>query len=190
MISNRLLSESWRLHGRRFIRSCHELIKLPRCFMDIRVEEEQLGRVVIELRPDVVPKTAENFRALCTGEKGLTYKGTPFHRVIPDFIVQGGDVMHGEGHRSIYGKYFFDENFKLEHDEAGVVSMANSGPDTNSSQFFITVDVAGWLDGKSVVFGKVTEGLPIVQRIARDFGTSGGTPKMNIVVADCGELLS
>jgi len=162
---------------------------LPRVFFDMTAGGEALGRVVIELRSDVVPKTAENFRALCTGEKGITFKGSPFHRVIPDFMCQGGDITRGDGTggQSIYGRRFEDENFTLKHTEPGMLSMANAGPNTNGSQFFITTAVTSWLDNAHVVFGKVVEGLEIVKTI-EGFGSRSGRTAKDIRVADCGQL--
>ncbi|XP_057966230.1 peptidyl-prolyl cis-trans isomerase CYP63-like isoform X2 [Malania oleifera] len=170
--------------------------KNPLVFLDVSFNGNPAERIVFELFADVVPKTAENFRALCTGEKGigistgkpLHFKGSIFHRIITGFMAQGGDFSkgNGTGGESIYGGKFADENFKLDHNGPGLLSMANSGPNTNGSQFFITFRRQPYLDGKHVVFGKVVQGMEIVKKMEQ-VGTKDGKPDGIVNIVDCGE---
>ena len=168
----------------------------PKVFFDITIGSEEAGRIIFELRADIVPKTAENFRALCTGENGtgnsgkpLHYKGSQFHRIITNFMCQGGDFTNGNGTggESIYGEKFSDENFELKHTEPFLLSMANAGPGTNGSQFFITTTQTPWLDGKHVVFGSVTDGMDVVRAMEAQ-GSESGQTKQSIAIKDCGQL--
>uniref|UniRef100_A0A2K6N9Y4 Peptidyl-prolyl cis-trans isomerase D n=1 Tax=Rhinopithecus roxellana TaxID=61622 RepID=A0A2K6N9Y4_RHIRO len=169
----------------------------PRVFFDVDIGGERVGRIVLELFADIVPKTAENFRALCTGEKGigpttgkpLHFKGCLFHRIIKKFMIQGGDFsnQNGTGGESIYGEKFEDENFHYKHDREGLLNMANAGRNTNGSQFFITTVPTPHLDGKHVVFGQVIKGIGVT-RILENVEVKGEKPAKLCIIAECGEL--
>ncbi|OWF45485.1 peptidyl-prolyl cis-trans isomerase-like [Mizuhopecten yessoensis] len=170
----------------------------PEVFLDIEIDEKYEGQLVFKLFADIAPLTAENFRALCTGERGengktkeelLCYKGSCFHRIIPKFMCQGGDFVlgNGTGGMSIYGKKFADENFVLKHTGRGILSMANSGANTNSSQFFICTAETSWLDGKHVVFGQLVKGFRTLERM-ESMGTDSGQPKNRVLISNCGQI--
>ncbi|GMP64263.1 hypothetical protein CsSME_00025620 [Camellia sinensis var. sinensis] len=186
------------------VEELHEITH--RVYLDVDIDKQRVGRIVLGLYGQIVPKTVENFRALCTGELGKTangkalhYKGTPFHRIIPGFMIQGGDIIYGDGKggESIYGGTFRDESFKIKHSHPGVVSMVNSGADSNGSQFFITTVKTSCvnlhfklfrLDGKHIVFGKVIEGMDTVYAIEGGAGTYSGKPRKKVIIADSGEI--
>ncbi|MCL2551695.1 MAG: peptidylprolyl isomerase [Actinomycetia bacterium] len=158
-------------------------------YFDITIDGAPAGRIVFRLFDDVVPKTAQNFRELATGQHGFGYAGSGFHRVIPQFMLQGGDFTRGDGTggKSIYGEKFADENFQLKHDRPFLLSMANAGANTNGSQFFVTTVVTPWLDGKHVVFGEVVEGQELVSQIESK-GSQSGRTSSKVVIADSGTV--
>ena len=169
----------------------------PLVYFDIEQKGKPLGKMIMELYADVTPLTAENFRCLCTGEKGtgrkgkkLHYKGSKFHRCIQGFMIQGGDFTYGNGTggESIYGLKFKDENFKIKHTEIGQLSMANAGPNTNGSQFFVTTSTPGYLNGKHTVFGKVIQGYGVATKIEKTKTNGNDAPVSPVVIADCGQM--
>ncbi|KAJ1757888.1 hypothetical protein LPJ77_000447 [Coemansia sp. RSA 2523] len=167
----------------------------PIVFFDITIGGKDAGRIKMELFADIVPKTAENFRQLCTGEHRIDgvpqgYKNSVFHRIIPGFMAQGGDFLNntGTGCTSIYGDKFDDEGFTLKHSSAGLLSMANSGPNTNGCQFFLTLQEAKWLDDKHVVFGKLVDGLLTLRKIENVPTGPNNRPNLPVVISECGEM--
>ncbi|AFR93124.1 peptidyl-prolyl cis-trans isomerase [Cryptococcus neoformans C23] len=172
--------------ARRFVSTASAMSQV---YFDIAINNAPAGRITFKLFDDVVPKTARNFRELCTGQNGFGYAGSGFHRVIPQFMLQGGDFTNhnGTGGKSIYGNKFADENFKLRHDRPFLLSMANAGPNTNGSQFFITTVVTSWLDGKHVVFGEVSSGQDLVKKI-ESYGSDSGKPKAKVTITGSGTV--
>uniref|UniRef100_A0A3Q3WSM9 Peptidyl-prolyl cis-trans isomerase n=1 Tax=Mola mola TaxID=94237 RepID=A0A3Q3WSM9_MOLML len=186
-VSNRITRCSLAFNAARLYSSAAN--KNPTVYFDLAADNQPLGRVTFEESYFCCYFLAENFRALCTGEHGFGYKGSTFHRVIPGFMCQGGDFTNhnGTGGKSIYGLKFPDENFKLNHTTIGILSMANAGPNSNGSQFFICTTITNWLDGKHVVFGSVKEGMDVVKKV-ESFGSSSGRTSRRITVSECGEL--
>ena len=158
----------------------------PTCSLDIKTNKKKIGTIKIELRQDKVPKTVENFKRICKGQDNMKYKDSKLHRIIPGFMIQGGDYenSNGTGGKSIYGNKFDDENFELKHSEAGILSMANAGANTNGSQFFITTNETPWLNDRHVVFGKVVEGMDILKEV-ESYGLDSGKTKEDIIIDNC-----
>jgi peptidylprolyl isomerase len=179
-----------------FILKRYFAIILPRVFLKIKIEEKKVGELVFELRSDIVPKTAENFRMLCLGSRSKSqngadraYRGSRFHKIVPGLMAQGGDFTEGNGSggESIYGFHFNDENFILKHDEPGIITMANSGPNTNGSQFIITFVPCPFLDGKNVAFGKLIRGWEVLSSMQAE-GTKSGQVKSNVEIISSGQI--
>jgi len=162
---------------------------MSQVFFDIAIGGQPAGKIVFQLEDSITPKTAKNFRELCTGQNGYGYAGSIFHRVIPQFMLQGGDFTNhnGTGGKSIYGEKFADENFQLKHTQPYLLSMANAGKNTNGSQFFITTVPCPWLDGKHVVFGHAVEGQDLIKKI-EGFGSQSGKTKQKIEITNSGEM--
>ncbi|KAF8647965.1 hypothetical protein AX16_006427 [Volvariella volvacea WC 439] len=174
---------------RRFTTAASAGKSFANVFFDIAIDSKPAGRITFKLYDDIVPKTAQNFRELATGQHGFGYAGSSFHRIIPGFMLQGGDFTrhNGTGGKSIYGERFADENFKLRHNKPGLLSMANAGPNTNGSQFFITTVVTEWLDGRHVVFGEVVDGMDVVKQIEAT-GTESGAPRKKVQISSSGTV--
>ncbi|KAH9815856.1 peptidyl-prolyl cis-trans isomerase [Melampsora americana] len=164
---------------------------IPNLFFKVTANGKSLGEIQFKLYEKEVPKTSKNFYELVTGQNGFGYKGSKFHRIIPSFMLQGGDFTNhnGTGGKSIYGERFEDENFHYKHNKLGLLSMANAGPNTNGSQFFITTAITSWLDGKHVVFGEVTKGMEVVKAI-ESLGSNSGKPSQEVIIEECGEVSS
>ncbi|KAJ3788480.1 cyclophilin-like domain-containing protein [Lentinula aff. detonsa] len=174
---------------RKFTTAASSISARSNVFFDVAIQGQPAGRIVFKLYDDIVPRTARNFRELATGQNGFGYAGSSFHRVIPSFMLQGGDFTNhnGTGGKSIYGPKFNDENFIIKHTRPGLLSMANAGPNTNGSQFFITTVVTSWLDGKHVVFGEVVEGMDLVKKIEGE-GSQSGRVNSKVTITESGTV--